>query len=124
MKNSRHIIAFVSLLVLLISITWTQDARADESNRKTFFTINQPVRVPGNIILPPGKYAQTGPAGFEFELNQSRAAARHLLRGPDAVSRPSVFTIACKFVVQPAGKFLSRSLDGGSSGTFGCRSPL
>jgi len=56
MKTSRHIIAFVSLLVLLISITWTQDARADESDRKTSFTINQPVRAPGNIILPPGKY--------------------------------------------------------------------
>jgi len=55
MKNSRHIIAFVSLLVLLISITWTQDARADEYDRKTVFTINQPVRIPGNIILPPGK---------------------------------------------------------------------
>ena len=56
MKNSRHIIAFVSLLVLLISITWTQDARADEFNRKTLFTNNQPVRAPGNILLPPGKY--------------------------------------------------------------------
>ena len=56
MKNSRHIIAFVSLLVLLISITWAQDARADEYDRKTVFTINQPVRIPGNIILPPGKY--------------------------------------------------------------------
>src|SRR5207237_180820 len=56
MRSSRYIIAFVSLLVLLISITWTQDARADESNRQTFFTINQPVRAPGNIILPPGKY--------------------------------------------------------------------
>ena len=56
MKNSRYITAFVSLLVLLISITWTQDARADEYDRKTVFTINQPVRIPGNIILPPGKY--------------------------------------------------------------------
>jgi len=56
MKNTRYITRFVSLLVLLISITWTQEARADESNRKTFFTINQPVRVPGNLILPPGKY--------------------------------------------------------------------
>jgi hypothetical protein len=56
MKTSRYVIAFVSLLVLLISITWTQDARADEFDRKTSFTINQPVRAPGNIILPAGKY--------------------------------------------------------------------
>ena len=56
MKNSRYIFAFVSLLVLLMSITWTQDARADESNRKTVFAINQPVRVPGNVVLPAGKY--------------------------------------------------------------------
>ena len=56
MKNTRYIFRLISLLVLLISITWTQDARADESNRKTVFTINQPVRVPGNLILPPGTY--------------------------------------------------------------------
>jgi len=56
MKKTRYITRFVSLLVLLISITWTQDARADESNRKTVFTINQPVRVPSNLILPAGKY--------------------------------------------------------------------
>jgi hypothetical protein len=56
MKNHRQIIAFVSLLVLLISITWTDDARAGEFDRRTVFTVNQPLRVPGNIILPPGKY--------------------------------------------------------------------
>jgi len=56
MKISRNILPLVSLLVLLISITWTQDARADEFARKTYFSINQPVRIPGNIILPAGKY--------------------------------------------------------------------
>src|SRR5690242_19108439 len=56
MKNTRYISRLVSLLVLLISITWTSDAKADESNRKTVFTMNQPVRVPGNLILPAGTY--------------------------------------------------------------------
>ena len=56
MKNSRHIVALVSLFVLLISITWTDDARANVSDRKTEFSIDVPVRVPGNVVLPPGEY--------------------------------------------------------------------
>jgi hypothetical protein len=56
MKNSRHIVALVSLFVLLMSITWTNDARADVWDRKTEFSINQPLRVPGNVVLPPGEY--------------------------------------------------------------------
>jgi hypothetical protein len=58
MTNSRYIIAFVSLLVLLMSITWTEDARADASNRMTVFTIDQPVQTPGNVILPAGSPEQ------------------------------------------------------------------
>jgi hypothetical protein len=56
MKNSRYIAVLVSLFVLLISITWTDDARANVSDRKTEFSINVPVRVPGNVVLPRGKY--------------------------------------------------------------------
>jgi len=56
MKTPRYIVALVSLFVLLISITWTDDARANVSDRKTEFSINQPLRVPGNVVLPPGEY--------------------------------------------------------------------
>jgi len=56
MKNSRHVVALVSLFVLLMSITWTDEARANFSDRKTEFSINLPVRAPGNVVLPPGKY--------------------------------------------------------------------
>jgi hypothetical protein len=56
MKNSRFIVVFVSFIVLLMSITWTDDARADVWDRKTEFSINQPLRVPGNVVLPPGEY--------------------------------------------------------------------
>jgi hypothetical protein len=56
MKTPRYIVALVSLFVLLISITWTDDARANVSDRKTEFSIDQPVRVPGNVVLPPGEY--------------------------------------------------------------------
>jgi hypothetical protein len=56
MKDSRYIVVLVSLIVLLMSITWTVDARADVGDRKTEFSINQPVRVPGNVVLSPGKY--------------------------------------------------------------------
>jgi hypothetical protein len=56
MKNSRYIVVLVSLFVLLISITWPDDARANVADRKTEFSINLPVRVPGNVVLPPGQY--------------------------------------------------------------------
>jgi hypothetical protein len=56
MKNSRFIVVFVSFIVLLMSITWTNDARADVWDRKTEFSINQPLRVPGDVVLPPGEY--------------------------------------------------------------------
>ena len=56
MKTPRSIVAIVSLFVLLMSITWTDDARANVSDRKTKFSVNQPVRVPGNVVLPPGEY--------------------------------------------------------------------
>src|SRR5690349_14748330 len=56
MKNSRYTVVLVSLIVLLMSITWTDQARADVSDRKTEFSINQPVRVAGDVVLPPGEY--------------------------------------------------------------------
>jgi len=56
MKNSRYIVVLVSLFVLLISITWPDTAQANASDRRTEFSINLPVRVPGNVVLPPGKY--------------------------------------------------------------------
>ena len=56
MKNSRYTVALVSLFVLLMSITWTDEARANVSDRKTEFSINLPVRAPGNVVLPPGSY--------------------------------------------------------------------
>jgi len=56
MKNSRYLVVLVSLFVLLISITWPEIARANVSDRRTEFSINLPVRVPGNVVLPPGKY--------------------------------------------------------------------
>ena len=56
MKNSRYIVVLVSLFVLLISVTWPDSARADAADRRTEFSINLPVRAPGNVVLPPGQY--------------------------------------------------------------------
>jgi hypothetical protein len=44
MKNSRYIVALVSLFVLLISITWPDTARANALDSRTEFSINLPVR--------------------------------------------------------------------------------
>jgi hypothetical protein len=39
-------------------------ARADESNQASQLTFNQPVDVPGNVVLPPGTYWFTVPDGI------------------------------------------------------------
>jgi hypothetical protein len=42
-------------LMFLLAIGFTPQASADESNKETIVTINQPVEIPGKV-LPPGTY--------------------------------------------------------------------
>ncbi len=46
---------FVLILFLLGAVVATP-ARADQWNKKTIVTFSQPVEVPGNMVLPAGKY--------------------------------------------------------------------
>ncbi len=44
------------LMVVLLVLVCVQVASADDWDRKTAFSINQPVRIPGKVVLPAGSY--------------------------------------------------------------------
>src|SRR5262245_22154059 len=44
---------FIALSIVAGSIT---TAMADDWDQKTLFTINQPVEIPGHVVLPAGSY--------------------------------------------------------------------
>jgi hypothetical protein len=54
-KNYRFALSTVALLAVLF-VAFAPSAQADEWNRKTIFTTNQPLRIPGNVLLPAGTY--------------------------------------------------------------------
>ena len=43
-------------ILLLLGAVLAGPVRADRWNKKTIITLNQPMEVPGNKVLPPGKY--------------------------------------------------------------------
>ena len=51
-KFSYWILAFGFMMLLGFQST----AKADDWDQKTTFTINQPVSVPGHVVLPAGSY--------------------------------------------------------------------
>jgi len=51
-KKTIRMIALVVGVLMAIAPA----ARADELDLKTVFTVNQPVRIPGNVVLPAGAY--------------------------------------------------------------------
>ena len=56
MTMNKRIAICVIALVAGVLLASSPAARADELNLKTTFTIDQPVRIPGNVVLPPGTY--------------------------------------------------------------------
>lgn len=54
MKLFRILLAVVAVAVL--GSTFLGTARADLRNKKTILTFSHPVEVPGNVVLPAGKY--------------------------------------------------------------------
>ena len=63
--------AWFMLVLFLVGLVVAIPARADQWNKKTIVTINQPMEVPGNRTLPAGKYV--------FKLHDS-AAVRHIVQ--------------------------------------------
>ena len=56
MTMNKRIAIRLLALVAGVLLACVPAARADELNLKTIFTVNQPVRIPGNVVLPPGTY--------------------------------------------------------------------
>jgi hypothetical protein len=54
MKIFRVLLTVVSLAVL--SAAFLGSARADNRDKKTILTFSHPIEVPGNVVLPAGKY--------------------------------------------------------------------
>jgi hypothetical protein len=63
--------AWFVLILFLVGLVVAIPARADQWNKKTIVTINQPMEVPGNMTLPAGKYV--------FKLHDS-ASVRHIVQ--------------------------------------------
>jgi hypothetical protein len=56
MKNTFHLALRVSAFVALLYVACAPTATAGILEHKTTFTVNQPIRVPGNVALPAGTY--------------------------------------------------------------------
>ena len=63
--------AWFMLILFLVGAALAPPARADQWNKKTIVTFNQPMEVPGNMTLPAGKYV--------FKLLDSNAF-RHIVQ--------------------------------------------
>lgn len=59
------------LMLFVLGIALAGPARAEQWNKKTFVTFSQPVEVPGNMVLPAGKYV--------FKLYDSKSY-RHIVQ--------------------------------------------
>jgi hypothetical protein len=53
---NRKFFFFAGVLSLLFVLGFQSTAMADDWDHKTIFTINQPVLVPGHVVLPAGTY--------------------------------------------------------------------
>lgn len=56
MKKCLYRVALALCFAALVA-TFGPTAKADESNKLTYFTFSQPVELPGNKVLPAGTYA-------------------------------------------------------------------
>ncbi len=63
--------AWLVLILFLVGAALASPARADQWNKKTIVTFNQPMEVPGNMTLPAGKYV--------FKLLDS-SSVRHIVQ--------------------------------------------
>jgi hypothetical protein len=69
MKEAKTI--WFALILVLLGAVLVCPARADQWNKKTILTFSQPIEVPGNMVLPAGKYV--------FKLHDSMSY-RHIVQ--------------------------------------------
>ena len=88
-KFSTPLVLFVMFLVLVSVST----LKADDWDQKTVFTINQPVTIPGHIVLPAGTYVikRISPENQVLQiLSESESTVyATILTIPDFVDHPS-----------------------------------
>src|SRR5579883_2368126 len=54
-KNNLMTLGAVALVAVVV-LVFAPVATASDFNHRTVFTVNQPIRIPGNVVLPPGTY--------------------------------------------------------------------
>ena len=88
----RKLLLPLSAFALVLVIGFASTARADEFDLKTVFTINQPVEIPGHVVLPAGTYVIKRVSWINPVvqiLNDSETAVyATVLAVPDVVSTP------------------------------------
>src|SRR5580704_6648666 len=53
---TRRFSVMLSVFVLVLMFSFSTAARADDWDQKTEFSVNQPVTIPGQVVLPAGTY--------------------------------------------------------------------
>ena len=53
---SRRLSIMLSAFALVLMVSFSTAARADDWDQKTMFSVNQPVTIPGQVVLPAGTY--------------------------------------------------------------------
>jgi len=88
----RKLFAPLALVAVLLVLGSAATVKADDWDQKTAFTINQPVSIPGHVVLPAGSYVikrleATTPVVQILNSTETRVFAT-LMPVPDFVQQP------------------------------------
>jgi hypothetical protein len=94
MSKTHRFLIILAVLMAMRFVGFVPAARADEWNRKTVFSINQPLRVPGNVVLPPGTYVlkrvdQINPSVIQITDASERTVYSTFFGIPDYLRTPA-----------------------------------
>jgi hypothetical protein len=89
----RKLFAPLALFAVLLVVGSASTLMADDWDQKTAFTINQPVSIPGHVVLPAGSYVikrleATTPVVQILNSTETRVFAT-LMPVPDFVQQPA-----------------------------------
>jgi hypothetical protein len=89
----RKLFAPLTLFAVLLVLGSASTVMADDWDQKTAFTINQPVSIPGHVVLPAGSYVikrleAAAPVVQILNSTETRVFAT-LMPVPDFVQHPS-----------------------------------
>jgi hypothetical protein len=88
-RKLSYVIPALSVMALFV---FHSNAKADDWDQKTLFTINQPVSIPGHVVLPAGSYVikRLSTVGSAVQiLNESETKVyATLLTIPEEITNP------------------------------------